>query len=548
MRDFFGIALNYIDSVLDGVRPANVFEIAACRRQRDDLARDDFPWVFDVERGNRVCAFIEKLPHIKGKWGGKKIALEPWQIFIVTTVFGWVDSQGRRRFKTAYLEVPRKNAKSTLTSGVGLYLAFADSEPGAEVYSAATTRDQARIVWQDAKRMAEKTPGLRSRFGVQILANAISAQTSDSVFKPLSRDMGGNLDGLNVHGGLIDELHGHKTRDVFDVIETGMGAREQPLLWLITTAGSNRAGICYEQRTYLKKILNGVQLDDSYFGIIYTIDDDDDWQDELVWAKANPNLGVSVNIDDLRRLALKASSMASAQNNFKTKRLNIWVNADVSWMDMNSWNNCGDRDLRIEDFAWAPCYIGLDMASKIDIVSKAYVFDAGDKLVCFVKNYLPEEAIENSQNSQYSGWEELGLITTTPGAMADYDLIQADIEEDLTQFDVREIGYDAWQANQLASKLMQRGAPMVEVPMTTKNLSCAMKEIEARVKNQTIQHNACPVMEWMISNVVCHTDARENVYPRKESPDNKIDGPVALMMAMNRAMVAQPQGQYVYEY
>lgn len=539
-KDYFGIATAYAEQVVAGEIPACVYVQAACQRQLHDLQRSDFPYFFDVEKAHRACAFIEKLPHIKGKWAGKNIELDPWQVFIVTCIFGWVNAAGLRRFKTSYLEVPRKNAKSTLSSGVALYCLVADGEAGAEVYSAATTRDQAKIVWQDAKRMVDKCPGLRRRFQVATSAHSIYSERSASVFVALSRDQGGNLDGLNVHCGVIDELHAHKTREVFDVIETGTGAREQPLLWLITTAGFNRAGICYEQRIYLTKILNNSQVDEEYFGIIYTIDDSDDWTDPAAWAKANPNWGSSVNPEDIARKARKAMRMTAAQNNFLTKHLNCWVNADTAWMDVNAWQRCGNENLRLEDMTGRTCYLAIDLASKLDIACVAYVFpdDINQSFTVFVKNYLPELTVEESDNSQYEGWAEDGLITVTPGAMTDYAAIEDDLKKAASQFDVREVAYDPWQANYLASRLMEQGLNMVELRQTVQNISEPMKELQALVVAGKLQHNACPVLDWMISNVVCHVDAKDNIYPRKELPQNKIDGAVALIMGIGRAKIA----------
>lgn len=538
MKDYFGIAYEYARAVVAGEILACKYVRLACQRQLDDLDREGFKYFFDVGRASHICAFIEMLPHIKGRWSGKPIVLEPWQIFILTTVFGWVDKDGYRRFKTAYDEIPRKNAKSTLSSGVALYLLVADSEAGAEVYSAATTRDQARIVWHDAKRMVDKCPGIRRRFGVQTSANSVFCERTASALKALSRDQGGNLDGLNVHGGIIDELHAHKTREVFDVIETGTGARTQPLLWLITTAGFNRAGICYEQRAYVIKILTGVVEDDEYFGIIYTIDDDDDWTDPACWQKANPNWGISVSPEDIERKARKAMTMSAAQNNFLTKHLNRWVNADTAWMDMVSWERCARPDMLLESFAGRTCYLAIDLASKLDIASLAYVFPNGDELDVLVKNYLPESTVEDSQNSQYTGWAEDGRLIVTPGAMTDYKAIEDDIREAASLFDLAEVAYDPWQANYLASRLMDDGLPMIELRQTVQNISEPMKELEALVMAGKLRHDGCPVLNWMVSNVVCHVDAKDNIYPRKERPENKIDGVVALIMGIGRAKIA----------
>jgi phage terminase large subunit-like protein len=350
----------------------------ACKRFLNDCKKSkkkDFPFELIEETASKFCRVIELLPHVKGKpWAGTKIKLEPWQIFIVVNVFGWLHKKtGLRRFRTVYVEVPRKNAKSTLTSTVALCMLAIDGEPGAEIYSAATTRDQAKIVFEDAQNMTRRTPGFRKKFGIEVGARAITILESGSKFMALSAE-GSTLDGLNVHFGGIDELHAHKTRSVFDVIETATGARTQPLLWLITTAGSNQAGICYEQRTYVTKILEGAFEDDTYFGVIYTIDKTDDWTDPAVWEKANPNYGISVIPDDIARLAKKAEKLPSAQNNFLTKRLNVWVNANEAWMNMREWDKCADPTLNIEDFKGEHCFVGVDLASKIDIAVMMFLF------------------------------------------------------------------------------------------------------------------------------------------------------------------------------
>lgn len=542
-RDYVAIAAEYRRAVIAGEIPACLYVRQACERQARDLERaaaGEFRWRFDAERARRICRFIELLPHIKGEWARERrlITLEPWQVFILTTVFGWVDADGFRRFKTVYEEVPRKNAKSTKTSGVGLYLLAADGEEGAEVYSAATTRDQAKIVWQDAKRMADRSPGLQRRFGVESSAHAVFVEHTGSAFKALSRDQGGNLDGLNVHGGLIDELHAHKTREIVDVIETGTGARRQPLLWLITTAGFNRSGICYEQRSYAIKVLSGAVVDEEYFGIIYTVDAEDLEDigrlltDPAIWRKANPNWGVSVNPDDIARKARKAREMAAAQNNFLTKHLNVWVNADTAWMDMAAWERCGDPTLRAEDFSAERCAGAADLASKIDIASVAYVFEREGHYYGFVRNYLNEEAVEDGRNSQYGGWARQGRLIVTPGNVTDYGLIEDDIRDDAKLLQISEFGFDPWQAEHLRQRLAEDGLNTVEFRQTVANMSEPMKLLQALVLEGKFHHDGCPVLTWMVSNVVCHTDAKDNIYPRKEFPENKIDGVIALIMAL----------------
>lgn len=556
MRDYFEIACQYAEDVINGDIPACKQVILACERQFNDLQDDALPYLFSVERANHVCKFIELLPHIKGEWKGQPIKLEPPQIFILTTVFGWIDHDGFRRFKTAYIELPRKNAKSTLSSGVALYCLLADGEGAPEVYSAATTRDQARIVFNDAARMVNLSAGLRNRFKVQVSGKTVFNsifKEDGSVFKPLSRDQGGNLDGLNVHCSVIDELHAHKTREIFDVIETATGARKQPLLWLITTAGFNRAGICYEQRDYAQKILNGTHQDNEYFAVIYTIDDDDDWATPEAWEKANPLWGVSVNPKDLERKCRKAVEMPSATNNFLTKHLNVWVNADTAWMDMRKWDSLADHSLEIKDFVGYDACIGLDLASKIDIAAKIILFkkeiEGKDHYYLFGTYWLPEETVDNASNSQYQGWVRQGHIHETDGSIIDYDEIEAEIIFDCSNYMVRECAYDPFQATQLSTHLIEQGITMVEVRPTVLSFSEPMKEFEALVTDGRIHHNGCPVFTWMLSNVVAHRDNKDNIYPRKEFEQNKIDGVVAALMALNRLMFGEEQvHDSIYNY
>jgi phage terminase large subunit-like protein len=526
---------------------------AACQRQRKDLARKRWQYRFDVDKANAVVEFIEALPQIKGaKFAGKPLILGDWQCFIVTTVFGWVVARGARagdrRFRIVYIECPRKNGKSTLSAPIALYLMAADGEPGAEVYSAATTRDQAKIVWDDAKRMADRSADLRRELDVETSMNSIFCRETASSLKPLSREQQGNLDGLNVHAAVIDELHGHKDRGIWDVLETATGARTQPLLWAITTAGSNRAGICYEQQAYVRKILGGAHVDDTYFGIIFTIDEGDDPFDPLSWAKANPNYGVSVEPDDLRRKANKAQQMAAAQNNFLTKHLNVWVNADTAWMTMAAWDKCADPTLDIADFGGDDCIVACDLATKTDIAAKVRLFQRelpvpgspGETVTHyygFGSFYLPEDAAEDGRNSQYGGWAIDGRLITTDGNVTDFAVIEDGIREDASMFRVTDTAFDPWQAAQMIQNLAADGLPVTEYRQTVQNMSEPMKEWEALVLQGRYHHDGCPVMTWMVSNVVCHIDAKENIYPRKERPENKIDGPVAVIMALGRALL-----------
>ncbi len=539
-----------MDAVRSGEVPACKYVKQAVERQRKNLRAwaTSGPYVFDEEEAGEWCEFAEELPHIKGPLAGQNIRLEGWQCFILTTVFGWRKrSTGTRRFRRVYIEVPRGNAKSTLSSGVGLKAAFADGEGGAEVYSAATTRDQARIVFKDAQAMARRRPELCRELGVEVLAHDIVQTSTASKFTALASDSN-SLDGLNIHFAAVDELHAHKTREVYDVLETGTGKRPQSMLWSITTAGSDRAGICYELRTYTTKVLSGVIEDESHFGIIFTIDDGDDWTDESSWRKANPNWGVSVQPDVVAQLAAKAMQMPAAQANFKTKHLDVWVNADQAWMDMRAWDRCADESLTLEQFAGETCYVGLDLASKTDIAARVVIFpkqvDGQTHYYLFSRYFLPEQAVEDGRNSQYRGWVVQNLVTVTPGDVLDFQAVEDDVMALSSSHQVAEVAYDPWQATQLAQRLQANGATTVEFRNTVGNFSAPMKELDALARSGRLHHNGDPVLTWMVSNVVCHTDAKENIYPRKERPENKIDGVIAAITALGRAMVAQSTSSF----
>jgi phage terminase large subunit-like protein len=577
-RTFVERAVQYAKDSLDGIICAGKWHKAACRRFLDDLesqAAEDWPYVLSETAADRVCSFAQLMPHVEGEWAKpiyvdgvartQKIRLEDWQVFVLVNLFGWLHkSTGLRRFRRWYEEVARKNGKSPIAAVICNYLTFADGEPGAQVYSFATKKEQAKVVWGTAREMIRKEPDF-AKLGAAYNTQAIYSLTSHSSFKPLARDHG-SLDGLNTSGFLADELHAQKERGLWDVMDSSTGARAQPLGGGITTAGSDRAGICYEIRAYVCKILNGVlqrhdglgyklegdsTVDETWFGIIYTIDDGDDPFDEACWPKPNPNLNVSVKLDDMRAQAQKAAVMSSALNEFLTKRLNVWVNADTAWMDMRAWRACGDSKLSAAAFAGDDCYIGLDLASKNDIASKARLFrrlEAGEwHYYLFVANYLNEEAVKNAGNSQYPGWARDGYLTVTPGNITDFGLIKKELLADAAQFNPVEIPYDPYQATQLAQEMIEEGLPMVELRQTVQYMSEPMKELEALALIGRLHHNACPVLEWMVSNVVCHRDAKDNIYPRKERYENKIDGVVAAIMALARALVGEPKTVAGYE-
>ncbi len=563
MSTYYDRGVSYARRVVAREEVAGKLEILACERFLRDLERqgsDGFPYRLDIELGARACAFIELCPHIKGAWakpvlvdGRLKYAtikLEDWQIFADLQLFGWVHvDTGLRRFRRAYEEVARKNAKSTRAAARQLYMLTADGEPGAHCYSAATTGEQAREVFDTARNMAMRVPEFLARFGVTVGKHDITVAQTASSFKPLNAE-GSTLDGLNVHGGVVDEVHAHKRRDLWDVLDTATGARQQALLSAITTAGVDLAGIGYELRTYTVNVLQGVIVDETWFGVIYTLDNEDliagpegtpGWQKPEVWRKANPNLGVSVYVEEMQSSCLRAQGNPSAQANFLTKRLNVWLRSDRAWMDMVAWDRCARHGLTVHDVRHLPCVGGLDLASKVDIAAKVLLFrdDARGKWILIPTFWLPERAVQLGANAQYDGWLRAGWLRVTDGEVTDFDVIEDAIRHDKTTLSLGDVGADPWQATQLISHLLDDGVQMVEVRQTVQSLSEPMKTLEALVLTGELEHDGNPVMTWMIKNVVCHTDAKDNIYPRKERDANKIDGAVAAIIALNRAMARQ---------
>lgn len=551
MRDYAAEAIAYAEGVLSGVVPACSWIRLAAERFLRELEEDGFLFTFDPQRVEDVCSFAELLPHVKGRgWKGDgRIILEPWQVFILAQVFGWVDELGFRRFRVVYIEVPRKNGKSTFTAPVGLYMLADDGEPGAEVYSAATTRDQARIIFSMCRTMARRSPRMCEAMGIHVGAHRLSVERTASWLAALSADAQ-NLDGLNPHLSMIDELHAHRTRDVWDVLESAIGAREQPLLWAITTAGYDRTGVCFEVREYVTKVLQGVVDDPRTFGVIWTVDDPDAWDDENEWRKANPNLGVSVKLDDMRRMARKAAEQPAALNTFLTKRLNVWVSSSSAWMDMRRWAECADHGLLPEDFEGRRAFVGVDLSSKVDLAAASLIIPPiveEEPWRLFLRFWIPEAKLEDSSVAQMSGWERDGWITAIPGPVMDYGYVDQEVREWARRFEVAAIGYDPWQAHQLATAWEQDGLPAVEIPMRVSHLSEPMKELERLVYAGKLAHQGDPVMTWNVANVVAKLDANDNVFPRKERAANKIDGLVATLIGLSRALVDRGPGASVYE-
>ncbi len=453
----------YIHGVLDGtVMAGQLVRQAVERHQRDLETGKERGLHFDRQAAQHVIDFFGFLKHSKGEWAQKPFILEPWQQFLIWAMFGWKRADGLRRFRTAYIEVSRKNGKSTLMAGVGLYLLVADGESGAEVYSAATVRDQAKLSWGEAARMVKTSPALSKMIHHWRASSTLVVDQTASKFTPLGADAD-TMDGLNVSGALIDELHRHRTRAVVDVLDTATGARRQPLTVEITTAGSDQESVCFEHHEYSRRILEETIEDDSWFAFIASLDEGDDWADPEVWGKANPNLGVSVKLDDLQRKCDKAQRLPAAQNAFRRLHLDEWTQQSDRWIDLSLWDeNAGVVDEEV--LVGQECYGGLDLSSVSDITAWVMAFPHGDDsetVDVLARFWIPEAKLHDDTNKyldQYLVWADQGLLQTTPGDAVDYAFIKKVILDDAQRYKIQNMNVDRlFQGYQLSQELADEG-------------------------------------------------------------------------------------------
>jgi phage terminase large subunit-like protein len=547
-------ANRYAADVVKGRIPACKWTRKACERHLRDLDRQGkrgFPYRFSAERAERVCDFAGGLSHFKGPLAGELFILEPWESFFLCSIFGWIDRRtGMRRFRRFYLEVPRGSGKSFLLSIIGIYMLAADGESGAEIYSAATSRDQAKIVFTAAQEIARRSPDLLDALGLEVLAHAITQPGTASVFRALASE-DRSLDGLNVHFAAVDELHAHETRAVYDVLETAIGKRAQPLLGVITTAGSDRTGICYEIRNDLTQVLDQAVVDEGFFGVIYTIDEGDDWRDQATWKKANPNLGVSVNLETLTALAKKAERTPAAQAAFKTKHLDVWVGADAALYSLDDWLACADPGLDEAQFVGEKCIAAVDLASVDDLAPLVKIFrrvggDGREHYYVFSRNHICQKAVDDGRNASYRGWAITGALAVNEGNTIDHGLIEGEILADAARFELLELAVDSYQSTGISQRLIAKGLVVAKLEMNAGTLSEPTKMLEALMKERRIHHTGDQVLAWAIGNVVGHYDVKENVYPRKERRENKIDPAVATIMALSRWRLRTAPAESIY--
>lgn len=549
-------AERYARDVVNGKIIACKWVRLACERHLFDLKTAKKRGIyFDQEAAGRVLEFFSLLKHSKGKWAGSFFVLEPWEQFILWVLFGWKRKDGTRRFRIALIEIARKNGKSTLAAGIGIYLAFADGEAGARVYSAATKRDQARIVHGEAIQMVKKNPALRKY--IKVFRDNLHMVETDSLYEPLGADTQSD-EGLNLHGGIIDELHAHKTRDMWDILETSISSRTQPLIVAITTAGTDRRSICYEKHDYTCRVLEGFQdgsfVDDEWFGIIYSLDEEDKehWQDERLWIKANPNLGVSKTAEGMRKMIKRAAQMPASQNSILRRELNMWVHGENKWMDMDAWRRCAGEVSAIKlpgNLKGEICYGGLDLSSTRDLTAQILVFpktEGGERVFDVIARFwLPEEAIlpRTQEGTHYEAWVREGWIEATTGNVLDYEFVYAQIEQDYNDFNVRRMAYDRWGAPNVAQILENMGLTVVPFGQGFGSISAPMKELERLILGGKIRHGNNPVLTWMMDNVVARLDPAGNIKPDKEKSKEKIDGVVALIMALDQATRGESSGE-----
>lgn len=552
------IVNQYIEDVLTGKIPACEYVKLAAKRHLNDLeSAGERSFYFDPEAAQIVIDFFGMLKHSKGKWAGQPFVLEPWQQFILWVVFGWKREDGTRRFTTVYQEIARKNGKSTELAGIGLYGLGFDGESGAEIYSVATKEEQAKITFGEGQNMARKSGRLGGL--ADINKKTISIDSTSSFWRPLGKDSK-TQDGLNPHFILVDEFHAHPDRAMLDVMDSAIGSRTQPLLFIITTAGFNTQSTCYVERDYAIKVLKGIVEDDSYFAIIYTLDKDestgellDDWKDPKAWIKSNPNLGVSVFERDMERLCQKAIESPVTLNNFLTKKLNVWTTQEIKFFNIEKWDELKDR-VDESELVGKPCFIGVDLASKSDIGAVVCVFPLEDgRKVLLPKFYCPRDsAQERSKKDRvpYLMWAEQGYITLTPGNRTDFEFIKKDIEDLWSKFDVQKMGFDQWQFEYLYQRLVADGMDfekVIEYGQTLKNMSEPTKELDALIVSGKLIHNGNPVLRWMASNTAVYTDPNDNIRPVKDRSSEKIDGIIAAIMALGLSLVEPEPKKSVYE-
>ena len=511
-------------------------EQLAIDRHRRDMENPPDGCYYDEAAAERVLEFFRTyLQHTKGRWAGDAFEPDEWQTeYILKPLFGWKRASGARRFRIAWIEIPRKNGKTAMAAGIGLYLLVADNEAGAEVYSGATTRDQARLVWTQARDMSQANEVLKRN--TQAYQASITVPRTNAAFKPVSREAG-RLDGLNAHGIILDEVHAHPNPELWDVMVTATGAREQPLLVAITTAGTYAPeSIGWQQHQHAISVLEGTVRDDGYFAYIAAADADADWKSPETWATANPAIGSTITEEHLAEQCARAESMPSFQNTFRRYHLNQWVEQAERWLDVGAWDACDAVPAHLEG---RECFGGLDLASTRDITALVLVFPDGDYFDVLCRFWVPGDNIARRSHDDrvpYDAWSRDGHIIATPGNVFDDMAVYGEVMALREQFRIREIGFDPWGATSLAPKLQDAGVEMFPFRQGYASMSGPTKELEKLVVSRHLRHGGQPVLRWMAANAAVVRDPADNIKIDKSKSHERVDGIVALVMATGRAI------------
>ena len=498
--------------------------------------------VYDKATADYAVAFIESLKHTKGTWSGKPFQLIDWQEQIIRDIFGTLKPNGYRQFNTAYVEIAKKQGKSELAAAIALLLTCGDGEERAEVYGCAADRNQASIVFNVAADMVRMCPALAKRVKILDSMKRLIYQPTGSIYQVLSADVG-NKHGFNTHGVVFDELHTQPNRKLYDVMTKGSGdARMQPLYFLITTAGDNQNSICWEVHQKAKDILEGRKNDRTFYPVIYGAAPEDDWTDPAVWKKANPSLGITVGIDKVKSACESARQNPAEENSFRQLRLNQWVKQSVRWMPMEKWDACADAVVP-DELAGRECYGGLDLSSTTDITAFVLVFPPrtdNEKYILLPYFWIPEENVDlrvRRDHVPYDVWVKQGFLNTTEGNVLHYGFIEKFIEQLGEKYHIREIAFDRWGAAQMVQNLEGIGFTVVPFGQGFRDMSPPTNELMRLVLGRELMHGGHPVLRWMMDNIFIRTDPAGNIKPDKEKSTEKIDGAVATIMALGRAVL-----------
>jgi len=505
---------------------------------------------YSADKAAKAIKFFERvLVHIDGEWSGRPFELMPWQREMIGTLFGTLREDGMRQYRTCYCEIPRKSGKSETAAGIALYLLFADGEDGAQIYGAAGDRDQAGIVYRVAAEMARRAPVLAKRAKVLDSVKRIVVEGNASFYRAIPAEASSSH-GFNAHGIIVDEVHVQPNRDLIDVLNTSTGARRQPLTFYITTAGCDQNSICWELHDYALKVQKGVIQDPTFLPVVYNAEEGDNWKDPAVWAKANPSLGVTIKLDYLERECARAQETPAYENTFRRLHLNQWTRQETRWLPLDKWDACAGR-VDPAMLAGQRCWAGLDLASTEDITALALVFadeDGGYDVLPYF--WIPEATIERRTRRDrvpYELWARQGLVYTTPGNSCDYSFIRQKLNDLAEIYDIEDVAIDPWNARQLGGELMEDGFDVVDFRQGYVSMSAPTKELLRLVLAGKLRHGGNPVLRWMADNMVVTTDAAANIKPAKDKSTERIDGMVALIMALDRGTRRAPVRRSAYE-